>query len=451
LVTFFSLSLASSSVAAESRRYQVRLAGAPIGTAVLTLQEGSRGFVTYIHHSELGASRGGAASGTRILHEEARVRDGVLVSAWAIRITGDSKVSVTAHWDARQSAMIVRRGGRVEKMHIDQTSGVEALFDAPRRLIESGAVGSTRAVFDLPDAKLGVVKLIRAKDSRGWAETEELGVRVRSRWTAGARLPDALELVDIGLQYQVEGIESGSDLGRLADLTGGAVTVEGTLVPGVRIRLDPPSAWSSLPCADRELLVPLEGPLCTGMPRAETRFAPLGGGGAGVRALAAEVQGKELRVRVASLAELVNRRLGVGEDREGAGLWEAAPEVALSHGRGDCNEAVAVFLAASEYLGIKARRRSGLVQDESDKSRLWPHAWVEVLIDERWMRVDPSRGEAPSRGLYLDLGDGGSTAGRLRGVAAALKGGTVKVVGAPPPGGAAPSASSSLGSTKSLP
>ncbi|MDF1563895.1 MAG: transglutaminase domain-containing protein [Deltaproteobacteria bacterium] len=425
------LLLPAASEAGETRRYSVRLQGSEVGHAVLTYRRDSGGTTTYTHHSKLTSSRDGKTS-ERVLHEEVRVKDGVLLSAWAVRISGGQRQAVSARWDARAGAMVVRRGDRVERVPVDSAAGVEALFEAPRRLIESGSVGARRRVFDLPDGNLGWVILRQARDERGWAETEELGVRVRSRWAPGAALPDALDLVDIGLVYAAEGIEAGNDVGRMADLTGGSVVVEGTLVPGVRLRLSPPEDWPGLACADREVTLPAAGPLCgAGTDEAPTRrLQP--SAGPQVRGLVARVKGQSITERAASLAQLIDGQLDPEVD--GAGLWEAEPETALARGRGDCNEAAAVFLASAPLLGLDARRRTGLFQDPAEPTRLWPHTWVEVRTEKGWIRVDPSRGQAPAEGVYLDLGAGDSLAGQLRSVAPALRGAQVKVVGAPPPG-----------------
>ncbi len=417
--------------AAELRRYVVTLQGQRVGEATLSVRGTPGRGLVYTHHSRLTTTRGGHSS-VRILHEEVRVRDGILLSSWAVRIAGGERQAVSAYWDPKAAAMVVRRGEHVDRVPVGSPAGVETLFEAPRRLIENGSVGARRRVFDLPDAKLGWVVLQGAKDARGWAETEELGVRVRSRWTPGALLPDVLDLVDIGLRYTTEGIEAGGDAGHMADLTGGSVPVEGTLVPGVRLRLTPREAWPGVACAGREVILPAQGPLCRAgeeQPHAQG-MPPIVG--PHVEALVAQVHGKNALARARSLARTIDAHLEASVD--GAGLWEASPEVALARGQGDCNEAVAVFLAAARLLRLEARRRVGLYLDPGAADRLWPHTWVEVRTRKGWVRVDPARGEAPARGVYLDLGDGETLAGRLRAVAPALRGARVKVVGAPPPG-----------------
>ena len=87
-----------------------------------------------------------------------------------------------------------------------------------------------------------------------------------------------------------------------------------------------------------------------------------------------------------------------------------------------------MFLAAAPLVHLTARRRTGLVVDPSRPHMLWPHAWVEVRDGKRWVRVDPSRGQAPATGIYLDLGDGSRIDARLRAIAPTLHGATVKVV-----------------------
>lgn len=426
LVCISVLLTAARAGAAETRTYEVFLKGKRVGTAVLSVREDTRGVTTFAHHSRLRATRNGVSS-ERVLHEEVRSRDGVFISAWAVRITGDQKSAVSAWWDARAGVVVVRRGESIERIPTGNVAGVETLFDAPRRLIQNGALGARRRVFDLPDGRVGWVVLKSPRDENGWAVTEELGIRVRSRWAPGARLPDALSLPDVGLRYTAVGIESGADLSRIADLTGGVVTVRGKLERGSRVRLTPASGWPGLSCAGGEARLTASGAICRPSSGSGEVSRIAVGAGPRVRALVKSVkQGGDVIARAAVLSVAIESRLSPRVD--GAGLWEANPEVALGRGSGDCNEAVAVFLAAAPLMGIDARRRAGLVLDPRDPDRLWPHAWVEVNHQGKWVRVDPSRAEAPATGIYLDVGDGATIAGRLRAVAPALHGARVEVV-----------------------
>lgn len=423
-----SVVLAHAAHAGETRTFEVTFRGRPVGTAVLSVRDDPGGLTTYVHHSRLTSVRDGAKA-ERILHEEVRVRDGLFVSAFALREAGDDRLAVSAWWDARSGTILVRRGaGRLERVSPGDPAGVETLFDAPRRLIEAGAQGARRRVFDLPDAHVGWVVLEKARGPDGWAETNELGIRVRSRWAPGARLPDVMELPDAGLVYTATGIERGSRAAEPAELAGGGVKLEGTASPGAQVRLVPRDAWPGVPCAGSPVPLTDHGAICV---MDESGPATRPQAGPEVRALAASIAGGTPLERAAALAKAIDARLT--ERPGGAALWEANVEGALLRGAGDCNEAAAIFMAAAPLVKLQARRRTGLVADPDAPGRLWPHAWVEVRVGPSWVRVDPARGEAPARGLYLDLGDGERVASRLRAIAPVLRGARVEVVGAPQP------------------
>lgn len=87
--------------------------------------------------------------------------------------------------------------------------------------------------------------------------------------------------------------------------------------------------------------------------------------------------------------------------------------------RGDCNEHAALFAGLARAAGVPARVAAGLVYMQG---RFYYHAWNEVLLEGRWVPIDPTFGENPAGALRLRLavGDLGeqmriaSMAGRIR-------------------------------------
>lgn len=61
--------------------------------------------------------------------------------------------------------------------------------------------------------------------------------------------------------------------------------------------------------------------------------------------------------------------------------------------RGDCSEHAALFTTLARALGIPAREVSGLAYMGDREQAFGGHAWNEVLVDGRWVPVDPTWGE----------------------------------------------------------
>ena len=214
--------------ASETRHYRVVFRGHQIGTSLLSVRTDPGGLTTYVHESHLSATRDGKTVWTT-LHEEVRLRDGVFRSAWAVKETGDTRHVVRAHWDPSAGVVWVSKDGNETAVPAGDPAGLETLFDAPRRLVRSGAVGAKRRVFDMPEGKVGWVVLRKTRNAGGWAETEELGIHVRTRWADGAKLPDVLSLPDLGLVYTTTQVATGAGAAQPEDLTGGGVKVVGRL------------------------------------------------------------------------------------------------------------------------------------------------------------------------------------------------------------------------------
>ncbi len=78
---------------------------------------------------------------------------------------------------------------------------------------------------------------------------------------------------------------------------------------------------------------------------------------------------------------------------------------ALRAGRGDCDEAAAVFVALADAVGLEARAVGGLVYaDGAMGPGLYPHAWATVRIGGREVPVDPGLGQAPADASHVPLG-----------------------------------------------
>ncbi|RDX35585.1 transglutaminase domain-containing protein [Kangiella sp. HD9-110m-PIT-SAG07] len=62
----------------------------------------------------------------------------------------------------------------------------------------------------------------------------------------------------------------------------------------------------------------------------------------------------------------------------------------ISNGYGDCTEYTQLLLALLNQQQIPAREVSGYIYLGDDEQRFGGHAWVEVLLDENWVGVDPT-------------------------------------------------------------
>lgn len=72
--------------------------------------------------------------------------------------------------------------------------------------------------------------------------------------------------------------------------------------------------------------------------------------------------------------------------------------------QGDCNEHAILFTAMSRAAGIPTRVASGIV---ALSGRFYYHAWAEVLIDGRWLAVDPVFGQYPADATHVRFVIGG--------------------------------------------
>jgi transglutaminase-like putative cysteine protease len=94
-------------------------------------------------------------------------------------------------------------------------------------------------------------------------------------------------------------------------------------------------------------------------------------------------------------------------------LAPIAPDArtALALGRGDCTAHAALFASLATARGFEVWLVTGyrLGTDEAG-SRLWRHRWALVELEDRWIAVDPTYGEAPARAVNLGLAIHGASA-----------------------------------------
>jgi len=77
----------------------------------------------------------------------------------------------------------------------------------------------------------------------------------------------------------------------------------------------------------------------------------------------------------------------------------------LATGQGDCTEHTSLFLAAAHATGLDARPVAGLLylSEGVVGPGLYPHAWAEVRVGERWVAVDPTLGTFPADAARVPL------------------------------------------------
>jgi len=76
----------------------------------------------------------------------------------------------------------------------------------------------------------------------------------------------------------------------------------------------------------------------------------------------------------------------------------------LERKSGDCSEHTLLFVALARAAGLPAREISGLVYASDQERHFVWHAWAEVLVDGRWVAVDPTFGEAQANATHIKLG-----------------------------------------------
>ncbi|MFQ5718573.1 MAG: transglutaminase family protein [Acidobacteriota bacterium] len=85
--------------------------------------------------------------------------------------------------------------------------------------------------------------------------------------------------------------------------------------------------------------------------------------------------------------------------------------------RGDCTEHALLFTTLARSVGIPAREVAGLIYMGDDERAFGGHAWSEVIIDGRWVDVDPLWGETDINATHISFGPiSGKDSGFLTGL-----------------------------------
>ncbi|NQD38837.1 transglutaminase domain-containing protein [Permianibacter sp. IMCC34836] len=74
--------------------------------------------------------------------------------------------------------------------------------------------------------------------------------------------------------------------------------------------------------------------------------------------------------------------------------------------RGDCTEFSQLFVALARAAAMPAREVSGLVYLGDEVQGFGGHSWAEVIVDGRWLAVDPMWNLLPVSGTHLRMGSG---------------------------------------------
>ena len=140
-----------------------------------------------------------------------------------------------------------------------------------------------------------------------------------------------------------------------------------------------------------------------------------------VRTLGEEVAatGRTRREKVAKLLAFVNEF--VLDTRDTATLTTL--EI-LARQEGDCSEHALLFVSLARAARIPAREVVGVVYRGDDEKRFGWHAWAEVVIDGRWVPVDPMHAQLPVDATHIREG----LVGTASAAGFALAGATLEVV-----------------------
>ncbi len=129
-----------------------------------------------------------------------------------------------------------------------------------------------------------------------------------------------------------------------------------------------------------------------------------------VKALAAQAvaDAKTPREKVARLLHFVSEYVTDELHPQASSV----PEIIASK-RGDCSEHALLFAALARSAGIPAREVSGLVYMGDDVKAFGGHAWDEVVLDGRWVPVDPTWDETEINATHITLDRKGKSQGSI--------------------------------------
>jgi hypothetical protein len=108
------------------------------------------------------------------------------------------------------------------------------------------------------------------------------------------------------------------------------------------------------------------------------------------------------RAKVARLVHFVSMYV---EDALSAADAFNALDVAKAR-KGDCTEHAALFTALARATGIPTRTVSGLMYMGDDVKAFGGHAWNEVVLDGKWVPVDPTWDQTEVDGTHIAIGHG---------------------------------------------
>lgn len=78
----------------------------------------------------------------------------------------------------------------------------------------------------------------------------------------------------------------------------------------------------------------------------------------------------------------------------------------LAQRRGDCNEHAVLYTALARSVGVPTRIAIGIVWSD-ELEGFYYHAWPEVLVDGRWVWIDPTLGQELADATHIKLLNGG--------------------------------------------
>ncbi|MDC3237488.1 transglutaminase-like domain-containing protein, partial [bacterium] len=108
-----------------------------------------------------------------------------------------------------------------------------------------------------------------------------------------------------------------------------------------------------------------------------------------------------------SVEEKVNILLSFTDDivEDDLGILSPNIDYVLKHRKGDCSEHSLMFMALAKYENIPCRIVSGLVYLGDWGKGFAPHQWNEVIIDNKWVPVDPTTRSMPIGPYYIRFPD----------------------------------------------
>lgn len=104
-----------------------------------------------------------------------------------------------------------------------------------------------------------------------------------------------------------------------------------------------------------------------------------------------------------SVESKVRRLLSLTDEiiEDDMGILSPNLEYVLKNRKGDCSEHSLMFMALARFQNIPCRIVSGLIYMGDWGKGFAPHQWNEVVIDDKWIPVDPTREDIPMGPYYI--------------------------------------------------